>query len=62
MIQAKTSIGYDAPLAEVSLLQKERLAIIGENGKGKTLLKTLIGELPALGGSFKSGRTWSGGI
>ena len=28
-----------------------------ENGKGKsTLLKTLIGELPALGGSFKFGQ------
>ena len=39
------------------LQKKERLAIIGENGKGKsTLLKTLIGELPALGGSFKSGQ------
>lgn len=60
VIQAKDlSIGYDAPLAEVSfLLQKrERLAIIGENGKGKsTLLKTLIGELPALDGSFKFGQ------
>ena len=56
VIQAKDlSIGYDAPLAEVSFLlqKKERLAIIGENGKGKsTLLKTLIGELPALGGGF----------
>ena len=39
------------------LQKKERLAIIGENGKGKsTLLKTLIGELPALGGSFKFGQ------
>ena len=60
VIQAKDlSIGYDAPLAEVSFLlqKKERLAIIGENGKGKsTLLKTLIGELPALGGSFKFGQ------
>lgn len=60
VIQAKDlSIGYDAPLAEGSFLlqKKERLAIIGENGKGKsTLLKTLIGELPALGGSFKFGQ------
>ena len=39
------------------LQKKERLAIIGENGKGKsTLLKTLIGELPALGGEFKFGQ------
>ena len=60
VIQAKDlSIGYDAPLADVSFLlqKKERLAVIGENGKGKsTLLKTLIGELPALGGSFKFGQ------
>lgn len=54
----KLKIGYDSELSEVSfLLQKgERLAILGENGKGKsTLLKTLIGELPALGGSFTIG-------
>ena len=46
-------------MSKVSFLlqKKERLAIIGENGKGKsTLLKTLIGELPALGGSFKFGQ------
>lgn len=51
-------IGYQEVLSEVSfLLQKrERLAIIGENGKGKsTLLKTLIEELPPLGGSFTIG-------
>ncbi|MDD7738462.1 MAG: ABC-F family ATP-binding cassette domain-containing protein, partial [Lachnospiraceae bacterium] len=54
----KLKIGYDSELSEVSfLLQKgERLAILGENGKGKsTLLKTLIGEIPALGGSFTIG-------
>ena len=39
------------------LRKKERLAIIGENGKGKsTLLKTLIGEIPALGGEFRFGQ------
>lgn len=55
----KLAIGYDCVLSEVSFLlqKKERLAIIGENGKGKsTLLKTLIGELPALGGEFKFGQ------
>ena len=60
VIQAKNlAIGYDTVLSRVSFLlqKKERLAIIGENGKGKsTLLKTLIGELPALGGEFKFGQ------
>ncbi len=60
VIQAKKlAIGYDAVLSEVSFLlqKKERLAIIGENGRGKsTLLKTLIGEIPALGGEFKFGQ------
>lgn len=55
----KLAIGYTNILSEVTFLlqKKERLAIIGENGKGKsTLLKTLIGELPALGGEFKFGQ------
>ncbi|MGN1186960.1 MAG: ABC-F family ATP-binding cassette domain-containing protein, partial [Lachnospiraceae bacterium] len=60
VINAKNlEIGYDNVLSTVSFLlqKKERLAIIGENGKGKsTLLKTLIGELPALGGEFKFGQ------
>ncbi len=60
VIQAKElAIGYDRELARVSfLLQKKgRLAVIGENGKGKsTLLKTLTGQIPALGGSFQFGQ------
>jgi len=60
VVQAKElSIGYDYSLSRVTFLlqKKERLAIIGENGKGKsTLLKTLIGEIPALGGEFKFGQ------
>lgn len=51
-------IGYEKELSEVSfqLRKKERLAILGENGKGKsTLLKTLVGILPPLGGSFTIG-------
>lgn len=60
VVQAKDlAIGYDHELSRVSFLlqKKERLAIIGENGKGKsTLLKTLIGEIPALGGEFKFGQ------
>ena len=60
VIQAKElAIGYDHVLSRVSFLlqKKERLAVIGENGKGKsTLLRTLIGELPSLGGEFKIGQ------
>lgn len=52
-------IGYDAELSEVSFTLKkgERLAILGENGKGKsTLLKTLVGIIEPLGGSFSFGQ------
>lgn len=52
------SIGYDGELSRLSfkLMKGERLAIIGENGKGKsTLLKTLVGILPPLGGDFALG-------
>lgn len=51
-------IGYEKELSQVSFQLKkgERLAILGENGKGKsTLLKTLIGEITSLGGSFAFG-------
>ena len=60
VINAKNlEIGYDKVLSIVTFLlqKKERLAVIGENGKGKsTLLKTLVGEIPALGGEFKFGQ------
>lgn len=52
-------IGYDRELSRVSfdLRKKERLAILGENGKGKsTLLKTLVGAIESLGGSFTFGQ------
>ena len=54
----KLKIGYDKVLSEVtfSLHKRERIAILGENGIGKsTLLKTLVGIIPALGGSFTIG-------
>lgn len=54
----KLQIGYDNILSTLTfqLLKGQKIAIIGENGKGKsTLLKTLIGEIPALGGSFQFG-------
>ena len=60
VIRAKElQIGYNIPLSTVSFLlqKKERLAIIGENGKGKsTLLKTLVGQIPPLGGEVKFGQ------
>ncbi|MBE5877446.1 MAG: ABC-F family ATP-binding cassette domain-containing protein [Lachnospiraceae bacterium] len=54
----KLAIGYDKVLSEVSFQLKkgERIAILGENGKGKsTLLKTIVGMLEPLGGSFTIG-------
>ena len=51
-------IGYDKPLATVSFKQykNQRIGVIGANGTGKsTLLKTIVGELMPLGGSFKKG-------
>ena len=51
-------IGYDKELSQISfeLKKGDRLAIVGENGKGKsTLLKTLVGMIKPLGGSFTFG-------
>lgn len=51
-------IGYDKPLCEVSfeLKKGQRLAVIGENGIGKsTLLKTLVKQVDPLGGAYTYG-------
>ena len=51
-------IGYDQPLCKISLevLQGQRIAIIGPNGKGKsTFVKTLMGLVPKLSGEFMLG-------
>ncbi len=54
----QASFGYDKPLVRGLNLQVQRgqkIAIVGANGIGKsTLLKTLVGEVPLLSGSF----TW----
>ncbi len=49
-------IGYQNPFAQISfeLYKGQKLAIIGENGKGKsTLLKTLMGHIPKISGEYE---------
>ena len=51
-------IGYTHPISKISfeLYKGQKLAIIGENGTGKsTLLKTLIGNIPKISGDFEFG-------
>ncbi|MEQ1667883.1 MAG: ABC-F family ATPase [Sulfuriferula sp.] len=54
---SELAIGYDTPLftkLDIIIEAGERIAIIGENGAGKTsLVKTLMGELPPLSGKIK---------
>ena len=52
------TIGFDTPLATLSfnVYRGDRIGVIGGNGKGKsTLLKTLVGKMPALSGNFSTG-------
>jgi len=51
-------IGYEKPLlqANLSILQDSRIALLGPNGAGKSsFIKTLVGDLPALGGQITPG-------
>ena len=55
---SELAIGYDHPLSVVSLDLKrgEKLGILGGNGLGKsTLLKTIVGKIPALSGEYRFG-------
>lgn len=56
MLQTEAlQIGYEYPLLPplTFTLQNEKLALVGFNGIGKsTLLKTLMGQIPMLGGRF----------
>ena len=59
-------IGYDKPLINdsisFSLYGKDFLAILGDNGVGKTtLIKTILGDIPALNGEIKEKRKLSYG-
>ena len=52
------SFGYDHPLSTVGfeMFRQNRIGIVGPNGIGKsTLLRTLIGKLPPLGGEYSFG-------
>ncbi len=52
------TIGFNKPLCTVNfkLFRGDRVGIIGGNGLGKsTLLKTLVGKIPSLGGDFTVG-------
>lgn len=52
------AIGYDRVLSTVNLdlKKREKLGILGGNGLGKsTLLKTLVDQIPALGGEYHYG-------
>ena len=55
-------VGYDKVLYELNLYVRygDKLGIIGPNGLGKsTILKTLVGLIPSLGGSFTVGKNVS---
>ena len=58
LIAESLKIGFDRPLSEVSfkLYRGRKTGIIGGNGLGKsTLLKTVVGKIPPLGGEFRLG-------
>ena len=52
-------VGYDKPLAsgfDALVLRGERIALLGPNGCGKTtMLRTILGQMPPLGGAVMEG-------
>ena len=51
-------IGYDEPLSSITvkIMRGDKVGIIGGNGLGKsTFVKTIMGKIPALGGTFSVG-------
>lgn len=55
---ADLTIGYDAPLCTINLeiMQGQRVAVIGPNGKGKsTFVKTIMGLISPLSGEYLMG-------
>ena len=58
MFADNITIGYDKPLTSISfkVIKKDRIAVIGGNGLGKsTLLKSIVDKIPLLGGKIKFG-------
>ncbi len=58
LVASNLTVGFDAPLATISFTvnRKDRIGIIGGNGKGKsTLLKTLVGKVAPISGSYSFG-------
>jgi ATP-binding cassette subfamily F protein 3 len=56
----KVSVGYGERVllqdVTLSIRQSERIALIGENGTGKsTLIKTIVGQMPPLAGEVRLG-------
>lgn len=61
LITNDLQVGYEQSLYTLNLFvrRKDKLGIIGPNGLGKsTILKTIAGKIPQLGGTF----TWNSGV
>ena len=64
LVMDDLSVGYGAPLVAIphaiTVTRGDRLGILGENGTGKTtVFRTLLGQLPPVGGAFHWGRNVS---
>ncbi|WZU00700.1 ATP-binding cassette domain-containing protein [Erysipelothrix sp. D19-032] len=63
LVTQALDVGYTHPPGNsknLNIFWQERVALLGANGTGKsTLLKTIMGEIPALGGTMKIGESVS---